>query len=431
MHPLRNDPAAEAYRTALMRFLNEFGLDATAILSLVRRTDPVEYDPGEPVLRQGEFDTYVYFLVKGSIVISIKHHEHEEMLGERAPVTLLGEISYFNNTPATATVAVKDAGAATFLRLSYEQFSQVIDEFPQIKPTLARIGEMRVISQMDGFISFARFMEMIGRKRDRLALNRALYPHLEETISFHLLPRLQGTPRVLEVGDGPGIISEVLKEQHADWEPNLFMQVTHLEDAVLNPLQSYPSDFSRAGYLRERFNVIVALQLFEYVKPDQIGAQFKRAASLLEPEGILLVIRLRVVDVVHTKVKLDTSLFFKGLEDEVRRVWPGVIDDEPLIVVSFVDADIDPLMEWNPRFCDAAIERQLAHPHDESKVERILLDVLLAQARRRQFNPEEINFHWLVWHAAHHGLLLEESHQNPETGFYYQLYRLQAAGKPA
>lgn len=431
MQPLQNDPAVADYRTALMQFLNEFGLDATAILSMARRTEPVAYEPEEVVLTQGAFDEYVYFLVAGEIVISLTKHERTEVLGERAPVTLLGEISYFNGTPATATVTVKPGAPATFLRLSYDQFSQVIDEFPQIKPTLARIGELRVISQMSGFTSFTRFMEMIGWKRDRLAVNRALMPHLEDTLKLRLLPRLGSEPRVLEVGDGPGIVSEILREHRKDWEDNLYVQATYLEEAILNPLQSFPSDFSRAGYLRERFDGIVTLQVFEHVAPEKIGEQFQQAARLLAEDGVLLLVRLRLVDVTHAAGMQDTSLLFRGLESVVRRIWPDALDDEPLITVSFTDADFDPMMEWNPHFCDYVAAGALEPPASVSGVERVLLEVLLEQARRRTFDPEAVNFQWLVWHASHYGLTLEDAHQNAEVGFYYQLYRRDpAAGSP-
>jgi CRP-like cAMP-binding protein len=430
MQLLQNDSTVAEFRTALMQFLNEYGLDATAIMSMARRTEPVVYEPGEVVLAQGAHDEHIYFLVKGTIVISLRQHDRSEVLGERAAVTLLGEISYFNHTPVTATVSVKAGAPATFLRLSYDQFTEVLEEFPQVKPTLARVGEMRMISQLDGFTSFDRFMEMIGRKRDRLPLNRALYPHLDHTLTLRLLPHLSEGARVLEVGDGPGIICEVLKERRDAFSERLFVQATHLEDAILDPLQSFPSDFSRAAYLRERFDAIVTLQVFEHVKPEEIGTQFQRAVRLLNPDGLLLVIRLRVVDVTHAAGKQDTSLLFKGLESVVRRVWPGLIDDEPLIHVGFVDADIDPMMEWSQRFCDAVIERNLTPPEGEQGVELILLNVLLEQARRREFNPEEVNFHWLVWHAAHYGLKLVDSTQDPEVGFYYQLYRLGAGAQP-
>lgn len=429
MHLLEDDPAVPGYRNDLMEFLNGFGLDAAAILSTARRTEPVSYEPHEVVIQQGAHDQYLYFLVHGTIAISLEQHGRVEVLGERQAVTLLGEISYFNHTPATATVAVNGNGPASFMRLSYDEFTDVLETYPQMKPTLARIGEMRVISQMDGFISYSRFMDLIGQKRDRLAVNRALFPYLEDTIALRLLPRLEPEARILEVGDGPGIICEVLHEHRPEGEDHLFLQATHLEDAILDPLTSFPSDFSRANYLRERFDAIVALQVFEHVKPSQIAVQFERAARLLHPGALLLVIRLRAVDVMHVSGKQDTSLFFEGLEGLLNRAWPGLLGGTELIHVSFMDADVDPMMEWSPEFCQTVIDRGLEPPANEQGVERLLLDVLLRQARARQFNPEEINFHWLAWHASHHGLTLEESSQNPEVGFYYQLYRRDQAGE--
>ena len=55
-----------------------------------------------------------------------------------------------------------------------------------------------------------------------------------------------------------------------------------------------------------------------------------------------------------------------------------------------------------------------------------LLKILLEQAERSVFNPEEILFHLLVWNASKEGFQLVESQQSPEIGFYYQLYQLAA-----
>ncbi len=431
MRDLANDATVADYRNALMQFLNEYGLEGTAILSLARRAAPVGYAPGECVLEQGHFDRHLYFLVQGNIVIGVTTHGREEVLGNRSAVTLLGEISYFNDTPATATVRVRDDAPATFLRLSYDDFTAVLDAYPQIKTTLGRIGEMRMISQMDGFTSYPYYMDMIGRKRDRLALNRSLTPYLEDTLKHSLLPRLNGTPRILDVGDGPGIVCEMLREQHPEWDENLFLQATYLEDAILDPLQSFPSDFSRATYLRERFDAITALQVFDRIEPTQIGAQFRRAATLLNDGGLLLVVRLRLVDVTHASGRQDTTLFYEGLEGVVERVWPGILNGAPLITVTFLDADIDPMMEWNALFRDKVANGEVTLPAAEQGAERVLLEVLLRQAGHSIFDPEEVHFHWLVWHAAHHGLRLEASEQRPDVGFYYQLYARDAAADPA
>ncbi len=57
------------------------------------------------------------------------------------------------------------------------------------------------------------------------------------------------------------------------------------------------------------------------------------------------------------------------------------------------------------------------------------MGILFQQAKARVFNPEEIQFHLLVWHASQFGFELEEHRQMPEYGFFYQLFRLRADGR--
>lgn len=375
---------------------------------------------------QGKDYAKIFFLVDGRIQISINMQDRNEVVGERGPVTLLGEISYFNRIPATANVHIAGEEPGFVLEISYENFSQVIHEYPLIKPTLTRIGDMRVISQKDGFSSFSFFMDMIGWKRDRLALNRSQLKHLEETVTQVLMPRLSGGGKLLDVGDGPGIVSEVIHDIDSERLDSLSIQATHLEDAILNPTLSYPSDFSRSKYLREKFEAITALQIFEHLPPKKYGEQFEEAKRLLNPDGHLLVIRLRVVDVVPASGPVDTSLIFDELSLLVNKTWPGVLQGEDLVKVSFVDADIDPMMEWNPILSKLAAKEDLNPAPDPESFDGALLGILMEQAARGAFNPEEILFHLLIWNAAREGFQLVDSKQSPEIGFYYQLYHLAA-----
>ena len=423
MKLLEDDVPIGEFREALMQFLNDFGLVAPAILSLVRRTELVKYEPGEYIMEQQQDYENIFFLVDGRIEISIQSQDRVEVVGERGPVTLLGEISYFNKVPATATVKVPGEEGCHVLQISYDRFSQVIDEYPQIKTTLARIGDMRVISQKDGFSDYSFFMDMIGWKRNRLVPNRALLEHLEETLHQVLLPILNDEDKLLDVGDGPGIVCEIILEKYPEKVDKLFIQATHLEDAILNPNFSYPSDFSRTKYLREKFQAITALQIFEHLPPDQISSQFEEASRLLAANGKLLVIRLRVVDVVPASGRVDTTLIFDDLSRLVEKNWPGQMSNPDLVKITFVDADIDPMMEWNPEFCELATGDKLPPLPSGDTIDGALLGILIDQATRGVFEPEELQFHLLVWHASRHGFHLESFQKRPEVGFYYQLFR--------
>jgi SAM-dependent methyltransferase len=424
MRVLVNNTDEAQHQRSMMEFLNTYGLDAAAILGMARRAEAVHYEPGEALLHQGKIEGYIYFLVRGNIRIRVDIGGEQRVVGERAPVTVLGEISYFNGTPATATVEVTGAGPAVVMRLSYDHFTEVLDQFPAVRATLAHIGEMRVISQFNGFIRYPYFMEMIGWKHDRFAVNRALFPTLEQAVRTVLLPRIDPGQRILEVGDGPGVVSELLHELRAELNDSLYLQATHLEEAITNPFVPQPSDLSRASYLREQFQHIVALQVFNIVPPNRIAEQFELAKRLLVPDGRLLIVKLRVLNIHYTTVTSDTRLLYQDLEELMERVWPNVMGGGPLIQVTFIDADLDPLMEWNPLFCERVISGDVKVPRGLSSAERAMLSVMVKQAHGRLFNPDEVHFHWLAWNAAKHGFRLEHSEQKPELGYFHLLLQL-------
>jgi len=339
-------------------------------------------------------------------------------------VVLLGEISYFNKTPATARVQVAGGERAILLRMSHSDFGEVIAKYPNIRETLNRIGELRVISQKDGFCSFDFFMENIGWKRNRLIINRSLYPHLLRILRQALQPRLRKGMRLLEVGDGPAMLSEILLEEFPDLQNHLYLQATQLEESIVNPLNPFPSDFSRTKYLSERFDVICALEVFDRLPPEEIDKNLELAKRLLVPGGLLLIIRMKLVDIPVGLKRHDTTLIFQELEDLINERFPGALGGENLVKVTFQDADMDPVMEWNPGFCQGVHDGKVKLEAGDGRVEDLLLQVLLAQAGKGIFNPEEIQFNWLSWHVMTHGLELEDDGKEPEFGYFFQLYRL-------
>ncbi len=414
----------ESYRHDLMQFLNRFGLNAAGVLTMARHTEAVRYDAGEAVLTQGLNYEFVYFLVQGTIRISLAGEGGAErrVLGERAPVTVLGEISFFNRTPATASVEVTPDASAVLLRVSYENFARLIEEYPEVRDTLSRIGEMRIISGFNGFVKYGFFMDQIGWRMDRFAVNRSLYTTLEGTVEKVLLPLIQPGQRLLEVGDGPGIVCEALYERRKQLLPQLHLQATHLEDAITDPHSPRASDLLRARFLRERFEHIVAFQVFNVLTPERVEEQLQLAHTLLNTGGHLLIIKLPLLQLHAVAPPQDARLIYNDLELLLERTWPGLLQGRPLIDVSFMDADLDAMMEWNAGVCEAA-QGSLRVPPGLALHETAMLEAVLAQARRRLFNPDEVHANWLRWLAAAKGFAFVATEQLPDVSYFHLLLR--------
>ncbi|MBI3994152.1 MAG: cyclic nucleotide-binding domain-containing protein [Candidatus Lambdaproteobacteria bacterium] len=424
MHVLLYNDEVVRLRQRLMQYLNEIELDAAAILSISRQTEPVAYDPGEAILHQGVQEHYVYFLIIGRALIRLKTDTEERVLGDRTPVSLLGEISFFNKTPATATVEAAPDSRVLLFRLDYKVFAEIVETYPQVREVLARIGDMRLISQYNGLASYNMFMEMIGWRRDRFAINRAVMPPFELVLDTVFLPRVKETDRILEVGDGPGIVCETIAEKRPQQQQQLFIQATHLEEAIAKPFFPTPSDLTRAQYHTQTFDQLVALEVFNRMSPGRIGEQFAIAKRLLNPGAHLLLVKLRLLNIVYDDQQANSQLLFATLESLVERTWPNITMGGQLIETVFMDADLDPLMEWNRVLAQRMKAEQLSIPQSLQGEERVLLELLLDQVRSARFDPDEVLFEWLSWQGTQHGLQLEHSGHQPEIGFFYHLFRL-------
>lgn len=411
-------------RQRLMDYLNEMSLNAAAILSISRHAEPVACNPGEPILRQGVREHYVYFLMVGTALIRLKTGKEERILGDRQPVSMLGEISFFNDAPASASVEANTETRVLLFRIEYEKFRGIVDEFPQVRDVLTRIGDMRLISQYNGLAGYGMFMDMIGGLRDRFAINRAAMPPFEILLDNTFLPLVGETDKVMEVGDGPGIVCEVLSEKRPEIRDNLYIQATQLEDAIANPHTATPSDLTRAQYHTDSFAHIVALEVFNRMSPGRIPEQFKIAKKLVDSGGYLLMVKLRLLNIRYDDELANSQLLYATLESLVNQAWPDALDGGHLIETVFMDADLDPLMEWNSNFVSQVNKKQFKISNKFNAEQKVLLNLLLEQAKKSMFDPSEILFEWLTWQGTSQGLQLVKSEHQPEVDFFYHLFRV-------
>ena len=422
METLRDDEQTRTSRSILIQYLNDNGLDGESILSITRQAEPVIYEPDEAVLLQGKQHPYVSFLVTGAVSVYARMEGQYRELGERGSVCVLGEIGYFNNSAPTADVVVRGPEPAIVFRLTYDQMTDIITNYPSVKENLDNIGAMRQISQSNGFADYTFFLDLIGGKRQRFLLDHQVLPHVEQVLKKEVQPRLGRNKRMLEVGDGPGILSELLAEMAPKSLKQFHVQASNMEAAIVDPYTPIPSDLGRARYLRQTFDMLLALQVFNMIPAESVMEQFRIARGLIEPGGHLIVFKVRLVNVSYAIGSSETHLFFELLESLVDRAWPGIRGKEPVIHTTFLDADMDALMGWNHAICRRAAADELEIPDSLETHNRELLAMLLDQAKHTIFSPDALHFNWLVSKASGIGFSLESSDQFPDLGFYYQVY---------
>ena len=423
MSIVRDGTRISELRTRLLQYLNESGLNGRAIMAIARDVSALKLEPGHTLLKQHERDFFIYFMMEGKIDVFLEDGDGQTKIGQRGAVTMLGEIAYFNNTPATATVKISDDGPAVMLMLTHKQFGKILDHFPDIKQSLARIGDQRVLAQYNGFIHYPRFREMIGRLKDRFAISRAFASDLDNALKIHLYPLLNKTDRIMDVGDGPGVVSELICADWPELEAHLYLQSSDLEGAVYNPLVPRASDLSKATPRDEKFQCIIALQVFNNMPISELEPQLKLAQSMLKKNGLLVLIKAALLDVRHPSDAGDALLIFEELEGLVDKVWPGIMAGHTLVETTFDDADLEPIMLWNQDFSALIQAGSITVPDTVSSEEKVLLDELFKQNRQGYFDPDAIHFEWLALKVRETGFKLEKVDENPENKFYFHVYR--------
>ena len=83
---------------------------------------------GEVIIHEGEVNRDLYILSAGILEVSVQSGDKKIVVGEIKPPEILGEISFLNGSPRTATVAAKTD--AEMYILSYEKVHREISDIP-------------------------------------------------------------------------------------------------------------------------------------------------------------------------------------------------------------------------------------------------------------------------------------------------------------
>jgi len=98
----------------------------TTILSLFEQSR--KYRAGEVIIREDEDNRDLYILSKGILEVSVKGQGEKIVVSEIVSPEILGEISFLNGAPRTATVAAKTD--VEMYILSYDKVQQDLSDIP-------------------------------------------------------------------------------------------------------------------------------------------------------------------------------------------------------------------------------------------------------------------------------------------------------------
>ena len=86
------------------------------------------YQAGQLLTREGEKDRDLYVLSEGTLEVLVKGDDGDVLVGEISPPEILGEISFLNGSPRTATIRAK-TDAKVYI-LSYYKVEQEVADIP-------------------------------------------------------------------------------------------------------------------------------------------------------------------------------------------------------------------------------------------------------------------------------------------------------------
>lgn len=118
-------------------------LDRKQRFDLVRRFTAHDVTPGVVIIREGEPGRGLFILLAGEVDVSKLDGDSKVLLASLAPGDVFGEISLFDDSPATATVTAARPSTVLFLERSI--FTRLVEAFPAIRDYVNQLGEDRLM----------------------------------------------------------------------------------------------------------------------------------------------------------------------------------------------------------------------------------------------------------------------------------------------
>jgi len=111
----------------LMRHLVSDRANSATLLAFA---DTIKFEPGQVLIRQADTDAAVFILSEGTLEVVVEDGDTQRTVATIEPYALVGEQSFIDGGPRTATVVAKTHGVAH--RLTDSGFEQVRSVHPEV-----------------------------------------------------------------------------------------------------------------------------------------------------------------------------------------------------------------------------------------------------------------------------------------------------------
>ena len=113
-------------------------LTARDISKILPSLSLLSYPKGAEILREGDSSKEFFFLFSGIAGV----HRGEETIAQLWPGELFGEVAFLSGAPRTATVRASED--CEVFRCGAEDFTRILNKFPEIKNSMSSIAQLRV-----------------------------------------------------------------------------------------------------------------------------------------------------------------------------------------------------------------------------------------------------------------------------------------------
>jgi CRP/FNR family transcriptional regulator, cyclic AMP receptor protein len=111
-------------------------MDPPKLKLLAFMSERVGFDPGAPLMRQGDPGDAAYLIIEGNAEVVLETQAGPVVVATPGPNEIVGEMAILCDVPRAATVRAK--GRLITLRIPKEQFMRMVREFPNMAISIMR-----------------------------------------------------------------------------------------------------------------------------------------------------------------------------------------------------------------------------------------------------------------------------------------------------